>query len=86
MRALIRGSRSSLRDDALLLCHHRGCCRGPGRRAVLPADRRKGPRTRRRRLYDPGGENEVAPLVGFGWQDLGALDIEFRAGGGLTRQ
>jgi hypothetical protein len=33
------------------------------------------------RLYDPSGENELAPLEDFGRQDLGALNIEFRAGG-----
>jgi hypothetical protein len=34
------------------------------------------------RLYDPGGHNELAPLDDFGRQNLGALNIEFRAGGG----
>jgi hypothetical protein len=34
------------------------------------------------RLYDPSGENELAPLDDFGRQNLGALNIEFRAGGG----
>ncbi len=33
------------------------------------------------RLYDPSGENELAPLDDFGRQNLGALNIEFRAGG-----
>jgi hypothetical protein len=33
------------------------------------------------RLYDPSGRNELAPLDDFGRQDLGALNIEFRAGG-----
>jgi hypothetical protein len=33
------------------------------------------------RLYDPSGQNELAPLDGFGRQNLGALNIEFRAGG-----
>ena len=33
------------------------------------------------RLYDPSGENELAPLDDFGRRDLGALNIEFRAGG-----
>ena len=33
------------------------------------------------RLYDPGGENELAPLEDFGRQNLGALNIEFRAEG-----
>ncbi len=33
------------------------------------------------RLYDPSGQNELAPLDDFG-RDLGALTIEFRAGGG----
>jgi hypothetical protein len=32
------------------------------------------------RLYDPSGENELAPLDDFGRRDLGALNIEFRAG------
>jgi hypothetical protein len=34
------------------------------------------------RLYDPSGENELAPLDDFGRQHLGALNIEFRAEGG----
>ena len=34
------------------------------------------------RLYDPSGDNELAPLDDFGRQDLGALNIEFRAEGG----
>jgi hypothetical protein len=34
------------------------------------------------RLYDPSGQNELAPLDDFGRQSLGALNIEFRAGGG----
>jgi len=33
------------------------------------------------RLYDPSGENELAPLENFGRQNLGALNIEFRAEG-----
>jgi hypothetical protein len=33
------------------------------------------------RLYDPSGENELAPLDDFGRQTLGALNIEFRAEG-----
>ena len=33
------------------------------------------------RLYDPSGANELAPLDDFGRRDLGALNIEFRAGG-----
>jgi hypothetical protein len=33
------------------------------------------------RLYDPSGESELAPLDEFGRQGLGALNIEFRAGG-----
>jgi hypothetical protein len=33
------------------------------------------------RLYDPSGENELAPLEDFGRQKLGALNIEFRAEG-----
>ena len=33
------------------------------------------------RLYDPSGENELAPLDDFGRQKLGALNIEFRAEG-----
>jgi hypothetical protein len=33
------------------------------------------------RLYDPSGQNELAPLDDFGRQDLGALNIEFRAAG-----
>ncbi|HSZ43366.1 MAG TPA: hypothetical protein VK817_25670 [Trebonia sp.] len=34
------------------------------------------------RLYDPSGENELAPLDDFGRPGLGALNIEFRAEGG----
>src|SRR6204780_357008 len=34
------------------------------------------------RLYDPSGRNELAPLDDFGRQNLGALNIEFRAKGG----
>jgi hypothetical protein len=34
------------------------------------------------RLYDPSGHNELAPLNDFGRQNLGALNIEFRAEGG----
>ena len=34
------------------------------------------------RLYDPSGQNELAPLEDFGRADLGALNIEFRAEGG----
>ena len=33
------------------------------------------------RLYDPSGENELAPLDDFGRTDLGALNIEFRSEG-----
>jgi hypothetical protein len=33
------------------------------------------------RLYDPSGQNELAPLDDFGRQRLGALNIEFRADG-----
>ncbi|HEX4087965.1 MAG TPA: hypothetical protein VHZ33_04570 [Trebonia sp.] len=33
------------------------------------------------RLYDPSGENELAPLDDFGRPNLGALNIEFRAEG-----
>lgn len=33
------------------------------------------------RLYDPSGHNELAPLEDFGRQNLGALNIEFRAEG-----
>jgi hypothetical protein len=33
------------------------------------------------RLYDPAGDNELAPLDDFGRQTLGALNIEFRAAG-----
>jgi hypothetical protein len=33
------------------------------------------------RLYDPSGENELAPLDNFGRQNLSALNIEFRAEG-----
>jgi hypothetical protein len=34
------------------------------------------------RLYDPSGQNKLAPLDNFGRQNLGALTIEFRAEGG----
>jgi hypothetical protein len=34
------------------------------------------------RLYDPSGENELAPLDDFGRRDLGALNVEFRVEGG----
>ena len=34
------------------------------------------------RLYDPSGQNELAPLDEFGRQNLGALNIQFRAEGG----
>jgi hypothetical protein len=34
------------------------------------------------RLYDPSGENDLAPLDNFGRQNLGALNIQFRAAGG----
>jgi hypothetical protein len=34
------------------------------------------------RLYDPSGDNELAPLDDFGRKALGALNIEFRADGG----
>ena len=34
------------------------------------------------RLYDPSGENELAPLDDFGRQNRGAMNIEFRAEGG----
>jgi hypothetical protein len=34
------------------------------------------------RLYDPSGENELAPLDDFGRQNMGALNIEYRAEGG----
>jgi hypothetical protein len=34
------------------------------------------------RLYDPSGQNELAPLDDFGRPDLGALNVEFRAEGG----
>ena len=34
------------------------------------------------RLYDPSGQNELAPLDDFGRASLGALSIEFRAEGG----
>src|SRR6516164_96253 len=34
------------------------------------------------RLYDPSGQSELAPLDDFGRQNLGALNIEFRADGG----
>jgi hypothetical protein len=33
------------------------------------------------RLYDPSGENELAPLEDFGRENLDALNIEFRAEG-----
>jgi hypothetical protein len=33
------------------------------------------------RVYDPSGRNELAPLDDFGRQNLGALNIQFRAGG-----
>jgi hypothetical protein len=33
------------------------------------------------RLYDPSGQNELAPLDDFGRRNLGALNIEFRAEG-----
>jgi hypothetical protein len=33
------------------------------------------------RLYDPSGRNELAPLDDYGRQNLGALNIEFRAEG-----
>jgi hypothetical protein len=33
------------------------------------------------RLYDPSGRSELAPLDDFGRQNLGALNIEFRAEG-----
>jgi hypothetical protein len=33
------------------------------------------------RLYDPSGKSELAPLDDFGRQNLGALNIEFRAEG-----
>src|SRR5579862_1481530 len=33
------------------------------------------------RLYDPSGDNELAPLDDFGRQNMGALNIEFRAEG-----
>ena len=33
------------------------------------------------RLYDPSGQNELAPLDEFGRHSLGALNIEFRAAG-----
>ncbi len=33
------------------------------------------------RLYDPSGENELAPLDDYGRENLGALNIEFRAEG-----
>ncbi|HJY61985.1 MAG TPA: hypothetical protein VJ418_36855 [Streptosporangiaceae bacterium] len=33
------------------------------------------------RLYDPSGQNELAPLDDFGRQNLGALNIEFRTEG-----
>jgi hypothetical protein len=34
------------------------------------------------RLYDPSGENELAPLDDFGRKELGALNVEFRTEGG----
>ena len=34
------------------------------------------------RLYDPSGQNELAPLDDFGRQNLAALNIDFRAEGG----
>lgn len=33
------------------------------------------------RLYDPSGQNELVPLEDFGRQNLGAVNIEFRAEG-----
>ncbi|HEY0938059.1 MAG TPA: hypothetical protein VGD91_30490 [Trebonia sp.] len=33
------------------------------------------------RLWDPSGENELAPLDDFGRKDLGALNVEFRTEG-----
>ena len=33
------------------------------------------------RLYDPSGQNELAPLDDFGRRNLGALNIEYRAEG-----
>jgi hypothetical protein len=33
------------------------------------------------RLYDPSGENELAPLDDFGRRSLGAMNIEFRTEG-----
>ncbi|MGH3151953.1 MAG: hypothetical protein ACRDOB_14695 [Streptosporangiaceae bacterium] len=33
------------------------------------------------KLYDPSGQNELAPLDDFGRPELGALNIEFRAEG-----
>jgi hypothetical protein len=33
------------------------------------------------RLYDPSGQNELAPLDDYGRQNLGALNVEFRGGG-----
>lgn len=33
------------------------------------------------RLYDPSGQNELAPLDDFGRQNLGGMDIEFRIEG-----
>jgi hypothetical protein len=33
------------------------------------------------RLYDPSGQNELAPLDDFGRRNLGALNIEFRTEG-----
>ena len=34
------------------------------------------------RLYDPSGQNELAPLDDFGRRNLSALNIEFRVEGG----
>jgi hypothetical protein len=34
------------------------------------------------RLYDPSGDNELAPLDDFGRQSLGARNVEYRAEGG----
>ena len=33
------------------------------------------------RLYDPSGQNELAPLDDFGRQNMGALNIEYRGEG-----
>jgi hypothetical protein len=33
------------------------------------------------RLYDPSGDNELAPLEDFGRQNLGALNVEYRSEG-----